>query len=224
MPQQDSNHWPQLLLLLTFPAGTRAVQCEALLQLPVSHTHLGQGCTTAGVVDDLPYHTLDVVVALSRVEHAVLGCTLAVGVVGLEHRPPTLTLGPDNATHLQAGSTHGKEGEETIMQQQSGWGCPHCQGTGASLPCPLGWGCTQVTHASPAAGQAQQARERGRRLLRWPLGCVFCCAPWRGAAVAAPSQRERGRARVVRSLFAEQACQNPTCPKPRKALRCSPTS
>jgi hypothetical protein len=52
-------------------------------------------------MDDLPHHTLDVVVALSRVQHTVLGCTLAVGVVGLEHRSPTLTLGPDNATHLQ---------------------------------------------------------------------------------------------------------------------------
>jgi hypothetical protein len=52
-------------------------------------------------MDDLPHHTLNVVVALSRVKHTVLGCTLAVGVVGLEHRSPTLTLGPDNATHLQ---------------------------------------------------------------------------------------------------------------------------
>jgi hypothetical protein len=52
-------------------------------------------------MDDLPHDTLDVVVALSRVQHTVLGCTLAVGVVGLEHRSPTLTLGPDNATHLQ---------------------------------------------------------------------------------------------------------------------------
>lgn len=70
------------------------------LQQPVAD--LGQGSTTTRVMDDLPHHTLDVVVALSGIKHTVLGSTLAVGVVGLEHRPPTLTLGPDNATHLQA--------------------------------------------------------------------------------------------------------------------------
>ena len=66
-------------------------------------SHLGQGGTAARVVDDVCDNTLDVVVALRIVQHAVLGGPLAVGVVGLEDGPTTLTLGPDNTTHLQEG-------------------------------------------------------------------------------------------------------------------------
>ncbi len=74
-----------------------------LVVLPLSLTvaHPGQGSTTSRVVQHLCHHTLDVVVALCRIEDAQLSSTLAVGVVGRENRPTTLTLRPDNTTHLQ---------------------------------------------------------------------------------------------------------------------------
>lgn len=56
-------------------------------------------------MDDFLHHALNVVVALGGIEHTILSSTLAMGVVGLENRSPTLTLGPDNATHLQQTET-----------------------------------------------------------------------------------------------------------------------
>lgn len=69
-------------------------------QAPWPVPHLGHGRAPAGVVDDRGHDALDVVVPLGVVHHAVLGRALAVGVVGLEDRPTTLTLGPDDAAHL----------------------------------------------------------------------------------------------------------------------------
>lgn len=69
---------------------------------PATAAYPRQGSTTAGVVDDLADRALDVVVALSIVKHTVLGSTLAVGVVGAENGPATLTLGPNDTTHLRA--------------------------------------------------------------------------------------------------------------------------
>lgn len=69
---------------------------------PSPSTYTGQRGATAGVVDNLVDSALDVMVALSIVHHTELGSSLAVSVVGLENRPTTLTLRPNNATHLQA--------------------------------------------------------------------------------------------------------------------------
>lgn len=73
-----------------------------------SASYPSQGSATAGVVDDLRHHTLDVVVALSGIEDAELSSALAVGVVGLEDGPTTLTLRPNNTTHLQPIYPQGK--------------------------------------------------------------------------------------------------------------------
>lgn len=77
---------------------------EQLLLVPVLHRvaegDLGKGGATGGIVDDISNNALDIPIALSSVEFAVLGGSLAVSAVGLEHAPSsTLTLSPDNAAH-----------------------------------------------------------------------------------------------------------------------------
>ena len=67
---------------------------ELLLQAMLVHTaelNHSKGSTTAGIVDDLLDHTLDIAVALSKVQRAQLGRTLSVLGVGLENGTTTPT-------------------------------------------------------------------------------------------------------------------------------------
>lgn len=61
----------------------------------------GKGCTTTSIVNDVCDNTLDVPVALSGIETSEASLTLPVGRVRPENGPPTLTLCPNNAPHLQ---------------------------------------------------------------------------------------------------------------------------
>ena len=58
----------------------------------VTELDLGEGSTTAWVVDDLADDTADVAVALGKVQAAQLGGSLAVGGVGLEDSSLSFTL------------------------------------------------------------------------------------------------------------------------------------
>jgi hypothetical protein len=66
-----------------------------------SGTYPGQGSATSGVMDYVCDDALDVAVTLSSVELAVLGSSLAVSVVRLEHATSAFTLTADDATHLR---------------------------------------------------------------------------------------------------------------------------
>lgn len=62
-------------------------------------THLGEGSTTAGVVNDFLDDSADIAVAFGIVKGSQLSSTLAVGGVRLEDTT-RLPLSTDNATHL----------------------------------------------------------------------------------------------------------------------------
>lgn len=66
----------------------------------VSEFNLGQRSTTSRIVEDVGDYTTDVAMAFSGIQSAELCGSFAVGVVRFEHRPRTLTLGADDATHL----------------------------------------------------------------------------------------------------------------------------
>lgn len=111
--------------------------------MPTPHAHawvtaalyLGQRSATAGVMDDVGDDTTDVVVALRIVHEAVPGSTLAVGVVGPEHRPTTLPLRPNDATHSAAAGRW----REQLCQLHGGTPArgDGCCGCGATLLNPL---------------------------------------------------------------------------------------
>lgn len=86
--------------------GINTLSCdeELLLVLEpegVAEGHPGKGCTTAGVVDDLCDHTLQVAVALAEVERPEASRTLPVVGVGLEDGSRSLTLCPNHTTHFE---------------------------------------------------------------------------------------------------------------------------
>ncbi len=103
--------------------------------------YLGQGGATARVVNDVGHHALNVGMALRGVKHTVLGGALAMGVVGLEHRPPTLTLGPDNAPHLRAerwerqDQAAPEDADYSGKEAASCWGCQKHATSHAILQC-----------------------------------------------------------------------------------------
>jgi len=67
----------------------------------VSEFNLGQGGTTARIVQELSDYTADITVALILIQNTELGGSLSVGIVGFEDGPTTLTLRANDATHLQ---------------------------------------------------------------------------------------------------------------------------
>lgn len=71
-----------------------------LVLVGVAEGNPSKGSTTTRVVDDVGDNTLNVVVPLSRVKNTMLSSALAVGGVGPKDRSATLTLGPNNTTHL----------------------------------------------------------------------------------------------------------------------------
>lgn len=85
-----------LCLIPTQTYAAHAARAAATLA-----AHLRQGRAASRVVNDLSHHALDVRVPLSSIINAVFGRALAVSVVGLEHRPTSLTLCADHAPHLR---------------------------------------------------------------------------------------------------------------------------
>jgi len=71
-----------------------------LVAVRVAEAHLGQGRTTAGVVDDVLDDALNVTMALSVVHSTQARCALASVGVRLEHTPGSLTLRSDYTTHF----------------------------------------------------------------------------------------------------------------------------
>ncbi len=59
--------------------------------------NLGERRATARVVDDVRHDAPDVVVPLRVVHEAVFGSALTVRVVGREHGPTALALGPNDS-------------------------------------------------------------------------------------------------------------------------------
>ena len=69
------------------------------LPVRIAEDNLGEGSTTAGVVDDFLHDTADVAVTFSEIKGAELGSTLTANGVSLEDRTTTFSLRADNATH-----------------------------------------------------------------------------------------------------------------------------
>ena len=79
----------------------KAAQLWASRANPKKRANLGEGSSTARVVDDLRDDSTNVVVPLGVVHKAVLGSALAVGDVGFEDTPTTLAARSNDATHLR---------------------------------------------------------------------------------------------------------------------------
>jgi len=69
------------------------------ISVGIPELHLGERSTSAGVVNDVFHHSLNVTFALSKVKLAVLGRSFPVEDMGLEHASFALPLAPDNTTH-----------------------------------------------------------------------------------------------------------------------------
>jgi hypothetical protein len=72
-----------------------------LVSVRVAEGDLGKGCTTAGIMDYVRYHTLNIPITFSCVQAPKARLTLAMRGVGRENGSTTLTLSPDDAPHLQ---------------------------------------------------------------------------------------------------------------------------
>lgn len=66
----------------------------------VTECHLCQGSTTAWVMDDVGYHSLEIPIALAEIKTAKTRGPLTVVSVRLEHRSRSLTLCSDHTTHF----------------------------------------------------------------------------------------------------------------------------
>lgn len=70
-----------------------------LVRVRITELDLGEGSTTAGIVDDLADDTANVALALGKVQVAQLGSALAMVGVALEDTSLTLALSSNDATH-----------------------------------------------------------------------------------------------------------------------------
>merc|ERR1719461_2790016 len=71
-----------------------------LVPVRVTEVDDGKGSATAGVVDDVLHHTLDVSIPLGVVDRPELGSSLAVLHIGPEDGPCSLPLSTDDTTHF----------------------------------------------------------------------------------------------------------------------------
>merc|ERR1719443_1039023 len=71
-----------------------------LVPVRVTEVDDGEGSATAGVVDDVLHHTLNVSIPLGVVDRPELGSSLAVLHIGPEDGPCSLPLSTDDTTHF----------------------------------------------------------------------------------------------------------------------------